>query len=325
VTSDLILQVATGYMAAKHLLVANELGIFQHLASGPQTLDQLAKSVGVARRTLRILADALVALGFIARQDGQYWNGPAAAHYLSGSGPADLRPFLRGANRVSYPAWNGLEEAVRADRAPTRWGRLSEEDQETFSAGIEVFTAAPAAALAKRYDFGNHQRLLDVGGGTGSFLVAILTRHPGLLGTLFELPTTAPVALRRLAGEDCAARVEVVAGNVFEDALPSGHDAVLLANVSHLFTPEHNLQLLSRIRQAVFLGARLLWVGPWTDTGHTQPALAALLAGEFLIMGGEGDVYSAEEGSAWLAETGWRRVRQEALVAPESVIIAEAV
>jgi hypothetical protein len=312
-------------MGAKHLLVANELGLFQHLAGGPLTLDQLAASGGLPRRTVRILADALVALGVLERPEGRYRNGPVAGSFLSGSGPADLRPFLRTANRVSYPAWAGLEEAIRAGQAPTRWGRLSEEDQAIFSAGIEAFTAGPAAALPTCYDFGRHRRVLDVGGGTGSFLIAILDRYPALRGTLFELPTTVPVASRRLAGEGCAERITVVAGDAFTDALPPGHDVVLLANVSHLFTPEHNVELLSRIRRSVSAGARLLWVGPWTDAGHTHPLEAALLAGEFLIMGGEGDVYSAEEGIAWLGATGWRFVGHKPLAGPESVIIAEAV
>lgn len=68
VTPDAIFQVATGFMAAKHLFVANEVGLFEHLAPGPTTLDTLAQRTGVPRRTLRILADAMVALGFVEKQ-----------------------------------------------------------------------------------------------------------------------------------------------------------------------------------------------------------------------------------------------------------------
>ena len=73
-----------GYMASTHLFVANEIGLFQRLAAGPATLDELAQRTGVPRRTVRISADAMVALGLVERHGEQYQNGPVAAAYLSG-------------------------------------------------------------------------------------------------------------------------------------------------------------------------------------------------------------------------------------------------
>jgi hypothetical protein len=74
VTPDLIFQVANGFMAAKHLFVANEIGLFEALADSPATLDDLAQRTGIPCRTLRILADAMVALGFVERQGDLYRN-----------------------------------------------------------------------------------------------------------------------------------------------------------------------------------------------------------------------------------------------------------
>ena len=79
VTPDLIFQVANGFMAAKHLFVANEVGLFEVLADSPATLDALAGRTGIPRRTLRILADAMVALGFVERQGDLYRNSVVAA------------------------------------------------------------------------------------------------------------------------------------------------------------------------------------------------------------------------------------------------------
>ncbi len=72
VTPEPIMQVAMGFMAATHLFIANEVGLFEHLGAGPVTLEQLAERTGVPRRTLRILADAMVALGLVERQEGRY-------------------------------------------------------------------------------------------------------------------------------------------------------------------------------------------------------------------------------------------------------------
>jgi SAM-dependent methyltransferase len=324
VTPEPILQLAMSFMASKHLFVANAIGLFEHLADGPTTLDEVAGRSGVPRRTVRIIADAMVALGLVDRQADRYQNTPVAAAYLSGRTPTDLRPLLRFWDRLSYAAWQQFEEAVRSGQSPTRHGHFSEEDQRIFSDGVEALTAGPAHAFASTYDFSQHRRLLDVGGGTGSFLLAVVQRYPEVQATLFELPTVAPVARQRLEREPLQRPIAVVAGDFFTDPLPTGQDAIILANVVHLFSPERNRALLRRLRQAVAPGARLLLVDLWTDPTHTQPLPAALLAGEFLVIAGEGDVYSQDELTEWLVEAGWRYLEHRALTGPASLVVAEA-
>src|SRR3954465_7364623 len=122
VTPDGILQIAAGFMAAKHLFIASEIDLFAQLACGPTTLDDLAARTNVPRRTVRISADAMVALNLVERTGDLYENTPAASVFLSGHGPADLRSILRFWNRISYPTWEGLEQAIRSDQAPNRQG-----------------------------------------------------------------------------------------------------------------------------------------------------------------------------------------------------------
>jgi hypothetical protein len=154
--------------------------------------------------------------------------------------------------------------------------------------------------------------------------VALLRRHPHLHSTLLDLPGAA-VARRHLAEEPEGTRVEVVAGDFLRDPLPAGHDAIVLANVVHVFSPEHNRALFRRARTAATPEARLLIVDFLTDPMHTDPAFAALAAGEFLLIAGEGDVFSAEEPREGLGETGWRPLEHQPLGGPTSLLVAEAV
>jgi hypothetical protein len=105
-----VFRVASGFMAAKHLFAAAELGVFAGLGDGPLTLGELAARLDLSPRTTRISADAMVALGFVERDGDAYRNGRVAAGYLSGRGPADLRPFLRFWDRISYPNWARLRK-----------------------------------------------------------------------------------------------------------------------------------------------------------------------------------------------------------------------
>jgi SAM-dependent methyltransferase len=324
ITPDPVMRIALGFMAAKHLFTASAIGLFESLAGGPATLDELAAQSGIPRRTLRISADAMVSLGLLQRDGERYRSSPAAATFLSGAAGPDLRPMLRFFDRISYPLWMNLENAVRAGEGERQFGRFNEEQQQIFSAGVEAFSAGTAAALATAYDFGSHRRVLDVGGGTGSFLVAILQRHPALQGTLFELPGACAVARQRLAREPEGARVVVAEGDFFKDPLPDGHDVLIVANTVHVLSTAHNLELLKHMRAHVQPGARLLLADLWMDPAHLQPPAASLMSGEFLVMSGEGQAYGEDEADEWLARTGWRKVERKPLAGPSSVIIAEA-
>jgi ubiquinone/menaquinone biosynthesis C-methylase UbiE len=324
VTPEPILQVFTGFLASKQLFVATEIGLFEQLASGPATLEELATRTAVPRRTLRIVADAMVALGLLERSDGQYNNRPSAATFLAGSGPVDLRPFISLGNELLYSRQLKFEEAIRTDQRILGVLDFDEHEQEVWSRGVEAATAGDAQALASGYDFTRHRRVLDLGGGTGSLLMAVLGRHPHLRATLFELPAAAAVARERLRDEPVRSRIEIATGDLLSAEIPEDHDVVVLAHVIHCFSRERNLELLRRVRLRVPSGARLLLVDFWTDPTHTQPLFAALMAGEFLLDAG-GDVYSAEEASTWLRGTGWSMLEHAPLRGATSLIIAEAV
>src|SRR5262249_1751950 len=163
--------------------------------------DEIAAKCRIPRRTLRISADAMASLGLLQRDGDDYRNSPSAAAFLSGAPGPDLRPMLRFWDQISYRLWLNFETAVRPGDGKQQFEGFNEEQQEIFSGGVEAFSAGAAAALATNYDFDQHRRVLDVGGGTGSFLIAILRRFPVLRGTLFELPGACAVARQRLNGE----------------------------------------------------------------------------------------------------------------------------
>jgi O-methyltransferase domain len=259
-----IIQVASGYMAAKELLVAVEIGLFETLAEGAATIDELGQ------RT------------------------------------------------------NRLEEAVRTDRIIFGESGFTEEER-LYSAGVEAVTAGTAKALARTYDFAPHRRLLDLGGGTGSFLLPILARYQNLECTLYDLPEVAAATRQRMASDPVAARIHVIAADFFKDSIPEGYDdAVIIANIVHCFAADRVMHLLRRVREHVAAKARILLVDFWTDPTHTQPVFAALMVSEFLLTPGGGDVYSVDEAQQWLHDTGWKAVVHKPLVGPASLIVAEA-
>ena len=318
-----IMQVLAGHMTAKYLFVAAELGVFDVLADGAIDRKEVQRRLDVPEHSLRILLDALVAVGFLRRTDDRYANTDVTQEFLSGSGHHDLRPILRMWDEVVYEQWGSLGESIRRDRAAYGYADFSPDQLETFTTGVGVLTAPTAQALASEYDFSQHRSLIDLGGGTGSFASAAKLRAPNLQATVLERPETAPLTRARLAETLTGALVDVVEGDLLNGPIPSGHDVYLLANVLHLFSPARVQQLLSKTRAAAPAGGRLLLVDFWTDRSRTEPVFAALMAGEFLLVTGEGDVYSVDQVTEWLQAAGWNFIAHRPLAAPASLIVAD--
>ena len=137
VTPESIMKVAMGFMAAKHLFVASEVGLFEALAAGPATIEELASQTGVPSRTIAIAAAAMVSLGLIEQDGDHYQNGEPAAAFLAGKPGPDLRPMLRFFDQISYPTWQKLADAVRTGNGQAQFGKFDKRQQEIFSAGVE--------------------------------------------------------------------------------------------------------------------------------------------------------------------------------------------
>ena len=189
----------------------------------------------------------------------------------------------------------------------------------TFTAGRVVRRLADSLGLRR-----SPPRGLDVGGGTGSWSIAVARKYPHVEATVLELPAVADIAREHVAAAGLASRIDVVAGDAMAGALPPGYDVFLLANLIHYWSPEGNRALLQRVRSAAEANSRLLLADFWTNPTHTEPLHAALMAGEFAVHVRDGDVYSVDEVRRWLSETGWRFVEHAPLVGPQSLIVAEA-
>ncbi|MGV9771238.1 methyltransferase [Streptosporangium sp. NPDC003464] len=317
-----IVDVATGYMAAKQLFAASEAGLFAALAEGPATVAEISARTGLPERTARILSDAMAGLELLTRESGVYANSPSVTRYLSGSGDdVDLRPFLAFLDSISYGHWLGFGETARTaqpaslDLDEGRWG--------TFLTGVMTYNALHAKMLADGYDFSRHRRVLDFGGLSGSFLAEALRAVPGLRGTFFSGGDLVQHAQRTLADAGVGDRAEVVDGDPLAGDVPTGFDLVLLEHVAHRFDAEQNRLIARRARQAAAPGATLLLLDFFLDSDDSQRAIDALHAGEYLVIDGT-TVHPEDEVRGWLRDAGWEPVETRALPGSPRVIVAEA-
>ncbi|MEO3928022.1 methyltransferase [Micromonosporaceae bacterium B7E4] len=270
------------------LHVLCRLGVVDLLADGPRTAAELAAEVpgGAAVDSLRRCLTAGVATGVLARAHGDRYAVTPLGQPLRSDVPYSVRPLVLMAGAPFTHALlgdllstvrTGTSAAPRVLGAEHLYAHLAAhpDQQAVFDEAMVAMTGLSASMLAEAYDFGRFDELVDVGGGQGQLLAAVLARHPGPKGVLLDQPTVVAGAGPVLDRAGVADRVRTVGGDMFTQ-IPFGADGYLLKNVLHNWPDERCRAILARLREAVRPGGRVLIVEAVLD-GDRQPSATAAL------------------------------------------------
>jgi SAM-dependent methyltransferase len=255
--------------------VAATLRLADRIVAGSATSDELAADVDADPDALARLLRYLVARGVFAEPEPGRFALTGCAQPLRDDHPSQLRPWLDLSNALSRPerAFGALLDVVRTGKPgyPMVYGHTFWADLASDPAFTASFDALMAANLGRRVpwlvalDWSASQHVVDVGGGTGALLVALLRAHPHLRGTLVDQPATVAAAKRALAAEELSTRCDVVAGSFFEP-LPAGADVYVLTSILHDWNDTDATAILRRCAQAAGPGGRVL-LGEFIGTG----------------------------------------------------------
>src|SRR5207244_967401 len=152
------------------------------------------------------------------------------------------------------------------------------------------------------------QRFLDLGGGPGSYAIALAKRHPRLVGIVMD--QTVVIAKRLILKQGLGARLKARAGNILRDDLGSGYDAVLVSNVVHVFDEKENRSLLKRVREALRPGGKIFIVEFFLDDSLTEPGKASVFSVMMYKFTATGRCYSWREVEGWLKELDFKRFKR---------------
>jgi hypothetical protein len=275
-----LIQMAVAIWQARAVYAAAELGLADLLANGARSAEELARATHTHAPSLRRLLRALASCGIVTETlPGHFATTPLGDALRDGAPGAARATILTIAGPWQWKAWDGLlhalqtgESGVKAAFGKSLFDFLADEPIHSarFNEAMIGMHGAVAPAVIAVYDFSRFRSIVDVGGGKGALLAAIMTAHPTLRGIVFDLPKTEPDARDYLAGAGLAARCEFRAGDFF-DVVPAGHDAYLLAHVLHDWTDDQSIAILRKCREAIPAHGRLLIVEavlPDGDTPH---------------------------------------------------------
>lgn len=275
---EALLQMTTGHWISQAIYAAAKLGIADLVKDGPKLCEELAQATEVHPHRLYRLLRALASVGvFREEEDGRFGLTPLA-EYLQTGVPGSLRALVIMRSELQYQAWGEVLHSLKTGE--TAFNRVFGQElfpyltqhpraAAVFEEAMTTYTTQVAATVVAAYDFSQFGTLVDVGGGYGTLLTAILQAHPAPRGVLFDLPHVVQAAQQRLAAAGLTERCAIQAGDFFE-AVPSGGDAYLVKWIIHDWDDERSIVLLKNCHRAMTRHSKLLVVEAVIPPGNTS-------------------------------------------------------
>ena len=321
-----------GAWTSQTITAVADLGVADALADGPLPIDELATRVGANPDALHRLLRFLISRGIFTRDgDGRYELTPLA-DVLRSDAPASMTAIARFVgSRQLREQWSFLTEAIRtgtsvvpALRGKSFFDYLGDDLEfgEIFNNAMTSLSGLSIGPVVDAYDFTSYGTIVDVAGGHGRMLAAILASAPDAQGVLYDLPEVvagAPPLLRELG---VAERVRLAEGSFF-DGVPAGGDAYVLKHIIHDWDDDPSLQILRNVRSAATSGAALLLV-EMVIPEDDSPANGKLTDMEMLLIN-NGRERTAVEYGRMLDAAGFEMTRVVDTASPLSIIEARAV
>lgn len=296
-TRETLLELSRSFMLSRIFLSAAELRLFDILAKCPLSLEDICDKTHLKPRGMRILLDALAASGLVSKGcEGRYAVSRDLAKLLTTSSEDSILPAVLHGDAL-WKSWSNLTQIVRQGENDFRMpiSERSDEEIESFIGAMHVIGEKMAQRVAEAIDLGRFSRLLDVGGASGTYVMAFLKREPNLTATVFDLPRVTNIARRRIEKEGFSDRVNVAPGDYMVNELPRGHDLVLLSAVIHSNSREENITLYKKVFQALEPGGAILIRDYLMDSTRTRPTKGAVFAVNMLAATRDGDAYTLDE------------------------------
>lgn len=264
-----LMRLVNGYQVSQAIHVAATLGIADLLKDGPRTSDDLAAATSTHPRSLYRLLRALAAAGVFHEDADRCFTLTPMGDCLRSDAPEPVGPWAAFIGRPYYwNVWGHLLRSVQTGEnsfpflhGTDVWDYRVQHPEESviFDRAMTANSRRSADAVVAAYDFSSFRCVIDVAGGQGGLLAAILAANPGVRGVLFDQPHVVSRAEEVLRAAGVADRCEVAGGSFF-DAVPEGGDAHVMRQILHDWDDAKATAILHACRRAINPGGKLLIV-----------------------------------------------------------------
>lgn len=316
---DGIIDMASAFYDSCVLFTASDLGVFGKLAElGKADVQKLATELKLNERGARLLLDGCVALNLLEK-DGELYNNTAESNFFLVPGsPGDLSGAIR-YNRDVYDAWGKLKGLATTGKPVEKPDIHLGDDADrtrTFVMSMHYRCLGIGRAVVPMVDFSHCKKMLDVGGGPGTYSVLIAKANPDINCIVLDLPEVAKIAAELIEKQGMSERVKTLPGSYRTIDFPGENDAVNFFGVLHQESPDSIREQFKKAYESLNDGGTVNVMDMMTDQTHTQPKFSALFAVNMALTTDNGWVFSDSQVKEWLSEAGFTDLKVTPLPAP---------
>lgn len=322
-----LIHLALGYWRAQVLFTAHGLNVFDKLSDGEIAPEELALQCGSSVEYTERLLSACVALGLLKKENGRYSNLRIADSFLVEERPQYMGHWI---NLMSdwYQPWGRLPEAIRTGKPVEdpfeHLGGRSDYTRD-FILAMHDYANGPGRDMVRHVDLTDRKRLLDMGGGPGTYSILLAQNYPQLNAVVFDLPPVIEIAREVISGYDgIRNRVTTQAGDYLVDDWGKGYDVILLSNMLHQEDPETCKMIIRKAYDALEDGGLLVVQGSFLNRDKNGPVWPTLQSLQILLVYQGGRTYSVDEMVVLINEVGFSNPEHKKISfhGAESIIVA---
>lgn len=304
-TPATLLETSGGYWSACAIHAGVKLDLFTHLVDRDSEAADLANLLSIDPRGLGMLLDALSALGLLEKSDSIYRATDFAAQFLSKSSPAYLGYIIQHHHHL-MAGWSMLDKAVTSGE-PVKDNASHTDNEiwrESFEMGMFNLAMLLAPKIVKEIDLAGRKRLLDLGGGPGTYAIQFCLQNPALSAVVYDLPTTRQFAEKTIARFGMEQRIQFEDGDFLIEGIKGSYDVAWLSHILHSVGPAGCAVILEKAVAALEPGGTLMIQEFILNDQKNGPPFPALFSLNMLVGTETGRSYSESELMRMMSEAG---------------------
>ena len=311
-----LLEISGAYWESCALQTAVKLDVFTITGQGQLTAKEMAQRLNGDERGVATLLNALTAMGLLIKSNNKFANAPASAAYLTKDSPQYMGYMIMHHYHL-LDSWHQLDRAVITG-APVRFRAAVStlEQRESFLMGMFNLAMALAPQATKEIDLAGRERLLDMGGGPGTWAIHFCLNNPGMRATIYDLPATRPFAERIIARFRVGDRVQFQEGNYLKDEIEGKYDVAWLSHILHGESPEDCVLIIKKAVETLEPGGLIMIHDFILNNDLAGPLFPALFSLNMLTGTKGGRSYSEEQIMDMLAKAGAKNLSRHPFRAP---------
>ena len=312
-----LLKTSNAYWQGCTLQAGVRLGVFTVINDQQMSSNAVADLIGTDLRATSYLMNALCGMGLLIKNGKLYHNTPEGRMFLCKESDRYMGHIILHHHHI-LDGWAQLDRAVKTGE-PIMIKRSFGEavERESFLMGMFNLAMGIAPAIAEQIDLSGRHRLLDLGGGPGTFAIHFCLANPELDAVIYDRPTTESFAMETVAKFGLTDRVDFIGGDIITDSFPKGsYDAAWLSHLLHSNGPEDCQKIIDKTVAAIEPGGVIMIHEFILDNSKDGPEFPTLFSLNMLVNNPEGRSYSEEELIAMLKNSGVKNIKRHAFQGP---------